>query len=168
MYPMLADVLFYQRKGYLAVTHYHDLVQGSDRAKEHDLKDKKCGVAKTNTLWQEGGVKLIELLFKPLGVNYKTRKGPLYFGSCAYNARQSIREDTQLTHYVTFKLGLDIDSQLPDTTFVNNILKKLLGLKTQCTLVRRGKDHHWIDSVAEESMKMLQYYSAMKFKGGGF
>ena len=64
MYPTLADVLFYRKKGYLAVTNYHDLVQGSNRTKKHDLKDKKCWCC----------VKLIELLFKPLGVNDKRRE----------------------------------------------------------------------------------------------
>ena len=75
-------------------------------------------------------VKFIKLLFKLLGVNYKTREGH-YTSDYAYNARQNIREDKQLTNYVIFKLGIDIDSQLPDTAFVNQIFKKLLGLKTQ-------------------------------------
>ena len=114
----------------LPVIYYHDLVQRSNRAKEHDLKDKKSSVVKTNALWQEGRVKLIELLFKPLGVNDKRREGH-YTLNHAYSTCQSIREDKQLTNYVIFKLELDIDRQLPNTVFVNNILKKLLGLKTQ-------------------------------------
>ena len=101
-------------------------------------------------------------IFDVLGFNYKTGKGT-YTSDQACKVRESIRQDRSLYQYVTFKLGLNVNSQLPDVSFVNKILKKVFGLKMKRKLVGKGERRHWIYSIMEQSMNTLLHYYAMKF-----
>ena len=156
------DIVFYEHNGPHAVANYHDLLQGPNVAKEQDLNGYRRGIAKMSALWQENRVHLMKKIFDVLGFNYKTGKGT-YTSDQACKVRESIRQDRSLYQYVTFKLGLNVNSQLPDVSFVNKILKKVFGLKMERKLVRKGERRHWIYSIMEQSMNTLLHYYAMKF-----
>ena len=158
------DICFYQDKGHHAVANYQALLQGEEKAREHDLNDKTDGVAKTSAKWRESKVKLLQVLFEQLGINPHSGEGS-YTSEQTRTLRSFIRESKTLTRYITFKLGLSIDSQLSDTAFINKIMRKVLGLKTERMMIREGDQRYWRYEIEQGSMISLKHYHAMKFTG---
>ena len=107
-------------------------------------------------------MKLLQSLFEQLGLNPNTGEGS-YAAKQTETLRQSLRDNDALTRYITFKLGLSVNSQLPDTAFINKILRKLLGLKIKRIMVREGEQRHWQYGIEPASMAALKHYHTMKF-----
>ena len=135
------DILFHQQQGSFHVWNYHALLQGVEKAKDNDKQDHEKGVAKTNAKWRASKVALLVLLCNRLKIDSLTGSG-CFTPDEAKKARQAIQQDAALVRYITFKLHLKVNSQLPDAAFVNKLFKKLLGIRVSGKLIRGNKSRY--------------------------
>ena len=156
------DVEFYQNNGCQYVANFQALCKGISKAREDDIYDYKRGVAKTNSKWCESKVILLSLIFHELQLDTRSGRGN-YTQEQAIIARNIIKENQELVRYVTFKLKLNVNSHLSDIAFINKIIKRLLGLRTTSTQIRKNTIRHRQYALNEIDMIRLQKYHYLEF-----
>ncbi len=150
------DIAFFDNNGKKVLENYQDLQNELEAAQKKDEIEQKQAISKQDLSRHTSKVKLLMMIFSTLGINLETGEG-CYSQSKALKARNQIRQNGELSSYVLLKLSLSVNSRLSDTAFINKIMKKLLGVKANRTMVREGNNRHWYYSVDQAINKLNQY-----------
>jgi phage/plasmid primase-like uncharacterized protein len=157
-----ADIHYYLNNGLTYIANYHALNQGIEQAQRNDANDKQMGVAKTNAKWRKTKVTLLNLIFATLQIDIESGEG-CYTQNQAQQTRLMIKQDENIVRYLTHKLKLNAKSQLSDTSFINKIIKKLLGLRVTRRLIREGELRFWNYEIDCNDMSVLKTYHKLKY-----
>ena len=151
------DVDFFDKGGVVAVENYKLMREGVHKAHEMDDQDRRWGVAKIDAQGRAYKVKLLYKIFENLGIDMKTGEGT-YTKEEACLVRMGIAQDEVLSQFILFKLHLRVSSTLPDVSFVNKLLKKLLLVKATRLQVREGEGRTWFYRLDPKSFERLSRY----------